>query len=396
MKFFIDSADIAELKSAVATGLVDGVTTNPSLVAKAGRNFVDTVREICTFVEGPVSAEVTATDLDGMIAEGRYLAAIADNIAQLAWMADNDGNVTWYNQRWYEYTGMTFEDMLGSGWKSVHHPDHLDRVIERITEHWQTGQPWEDTFPIRGADGAFRWFLSRALPIHDAAGEIVRWFGSNTDITEQKESEEMVRLLLAEVNHRSKNMLTLVQAIARQAARPEDKPYVDRLSLRLQSLAASQDALVHTGWRGADVETLLRFQLAHFRDLVGGRIQLSGPATVLSSSAAQILGMAIHELSTNAAKHGALSNEQGKVRIEWGLRDETTQSRFFIQWREENGPAVTPPAATGFGTSVLGKIAQNSMNADVSIEYAATGLVWTLECKDNRALHHEHEYELDL
>jgi transaldolase len=81
MKFFIDSADIAELKTAVATGMVDGVTTNPSLVAKSGRNFVDTVREICSFVEGPVSAEVTATDLDGMLAEGRALAAIADNIA---------------------------------------------------------------------------------------------------------------------------------------------------------------------------------------------------------------------------------------------------------------------------------------------------------------------------
>jgi transaldolase len=81
MKFFIDSADIAELKAAVATGLIDGVTTNPSLVAKAGRNFVETVREICSFVEGPVSAEVTATDIDGMLAEGRALAAIADNIA---------------------------------------------------------------------------------------------------------------------------------------------------------------------------------------------------------------------------------------------------------------------------------------------------------------------------
>jgi transaldolase len=81
MKFFIDSADIAELKAAVATGLVDGVTTNPSLVAKSGRNFIDAVREICSFVEGPVSAEVTATDLDGMIAEGRALASIADNIA---------------------------------------------------------------------------------------------------------------------------------------------------------------------------------------------------------------------------------------------------------------------------------------------------------------------------
>jgi len=323
--------------------------------------------------------------------------AIADNIAQLAWMTDEDGNVTWYNHRWYEYTGKTFEDMNGAGWRSVHHPDHIDSVIQRITEHWRSGEPWEDTFPLRSASGEYRWFLSRALPIRDSKGAIVQWFGSNTDITEQKEREELVELLLAEVNHRSKNMLALVQAIARQVARPGDKPFVDRLSSRLQSLTASQDALIHSGWRAADVETLIRFQLAHFRDIIGSRIILRGPAIALSSSAAQILGMAIHELATNASKYGALSNDRGRINVEWRLLDEKEQARFCIEWREENGPPVEPPKVTGFGTSVLGKIAQGSLNADVTIDYAPGGLVWTLTCKDARALHHDEPgYEIDF
>ncbi|MEZ6041179.1 MAG: PAS domain S-box protein [Planctomycetaceae bacterium] len=118
---------------------------------------------------------------------------LADNISQFAWMADANGWIYWYNRRWYEYTGTTFEEMQGWGWKKVHHPDHLDRVVERIQHSWDTGIPWEDTFPLRGKDGRYRWFLSRALPIRDGQGNIVNWFGSNTDITELKEYEESLQ-----------------------------------------------------------------------------------------------------------------------------------------------------------------------------------------------------------
>lgn len=121
---------------------------------------------------------------------------IADNISQFAWMADEKGSVFWYNRRWYEYTGTTLEEMRDWGWKAVHHPDHLDRVVEKIQYSWDTGEIWEDTFPIRSKDGEYRWFLSRALPIRDESGKVVRWFGTNTDITERKQSEEA--LLAAE------------------------------------------------------------------------------------------------------------------------------------------------------------------------------------------------------
>jgi len=115
--------------------------------------------------------------------------ALAESIPQLAWMADASGSIYWYNQRWYEFTGTTLEQMRGWGWKAVHHPDHVDRVVRRIQHSWNTGEAWEDTFPLRGSDGRYRWFLSRAQPIRDADGNIVRWFGTNTDINELREAE---------------------------------------------------------------------------------------------------------------------------------------------------------------------------------------------------------------
>ncbi len=112
---------------------------------------------------------------------------LADNMSQFAWTADATGWINWYNRRWYDYTGTTLEEMQGWGWKKVQDPDHVDRVVQRIQRSWDTGEPWEDTFPLRGKDGSYRWFLSRALPIRDEHGDVVRWFGTHTDVTEQRE-----------------------------------------------------------------------------------------------------------------------------------------------------------------------------------------------------------------
>jgi PAS domain S-box-containing protein len=136
----------------------------------------------------------------------RNLRTMADTIPQLAWMADERGWIFWYNQRWFEYTGTTLEEVQGWGWCKVQHPEHEARVVARLQHSWDTGLPWEDTFPIRSRTGEYRWFLSRALPIRDDGGRIVRWFGTNTDITEQLEAtEERDQLLRAE--HRARAQL---------------------------------------------------------------------------------------------------------------------------------------------------------------------------------------------
>lgn len=114
---------------------------------------------------------------------------LADNIPQLAWMADESGSIFWYNRRWFDYTGTSLEEARGSGWQNVHHPDHLGRVLHTLQHSVDAGEPWEDAHPLRGKDGQYRWFLSRAVPIRDQMGRVVRWFGTHTDITEQKHTE---------------------------------------------------------------------------------------------------------------------------------------------------------------------------------------------------------------
>ncbi|MEO8068304.1 MAG: PAS domain S-box protein [Flavobacteriales bacterium] len=125
---------------------------------------------------------------------------LSDNIAQLAWIAEPDGAIHWYNKRWFEFTGTTLEDMRGWGWQKIHHPEHVDHVAAKFKHHIENGIDWQDTFPILGADGKYHWFLSRAFPVRDEKGTILRWFGTNTDVTELREAEE--RLRESEVNFR--------------------------------------------------------------------------------------------------------------------------------------------------------------------------------------------------
>ena len=133
--------------------------------------------------------------------------ALAENVPQLAWMADGEGNIYWYNRRWYEYTGTDLTEMHGWGWEKVHHPEHIGRVVETWSRSLKDGVGWEDTFPLRGAGGEYRWFLSRAFPVADAHGKVQRWIGTNTDVTEQRAAVDALAVAkeAAEAGSRAKD-----------------------------------------------------------------------------------------------------------------------------------------------------------------------------------------------
>jgi PAS domain S-box-containing protein len=147
-----------------------------------------------------------------LIASEAKFRELADNMSQFAWTADALGRIYWYNKRWHDYAGTTLEEMQGWGWQKVHHPDHVERVVTRIRQSFETGTPWEDIFPLRGRDGTYRWFLSRALPIRNEAGDLVRWFGTHTDVTERIEAENALR-------HLNETLEQRVEAEAQERAR---------------------------------------------------------------------------------------------------------------------------------------------------------------------------------
>jgi two-component sensor histidine kinase/CheY-like chemotaxis protein len=193
-----------------------------------------------------------------------------------------------------------------------------------------------------------------------------------------KDAEQQVRFLMNEVNHRSKNILSVVMAIAQQTVASNPKEFVTVFSNRVQALAINHDLLIKSQWRSIEISDLIRGQLAHFGDLVGTRVSLDGPPLRLSSSAAQSIGMVMHELSTNAVKHGALLEDAGWIGIDWRVEDNGTG--FSISWTENGGPPVKAPNHRGFGTTVVTKMIERGLNGKTRLDYTPSGLAWRLVC----------------
>lgn len=335
-----------------------------------------------------VGASKIANDLreqeqlaEGLREKTDQFTALANNIPQLAWLADKDGWIFWYNQRWYDFTGTDLAAMEGWGWQAVHHPDHVDRVSKRIQHAWDTGEPWEDTFPLRRADGEFRWFLSRANPLKDDAGNVLLWCGTNTDITEQLEAQEHINLLIREVNHRSRNMLATIRAILGRSARLPKDELIQSLDRRISALASNQEILDGGDWSGAKIADIVEAQLRHVGEDARARIDIDKPEPlIVRAEVAEAIGLAIHELATNALKYGALSNAIGRVHIAWDVVDDSDGKPILqMVWRESGGPPVAEPTANGFGSLLIKRNVEQVLKASVVLDFQPTGLVWRVE-----------------
>lgn len=292
-----------------------------------------------------------------------------------------DGRLLSCNPAYSRMHGYSEDELRRLTLGEVVHPDDRGRQALQIAK-LACGEIESCEFVNRcvAKNGEHHWVHKHVSLLRDEAGKPFRILALVTDITGHKRHEEQIELLLREVDHRSKNMLTLVQAIAHQTAAATPEDFVRRFDERIRALAASQDLLVKAEWKGVGLNELIRSQLAHFGGLIDGRIILKGPPLTLSPSAAQGLGMAIHELATNAGKYGALSNDAGRVDIEWGLKAENGEESFTIAWRERSGPPVKAPVRSGFGSIVTCRMAEKSLNAKVELEYQPAGLAWTLEC----------------
>lgn len=194
--------------------------------------------------------------------------------------------------------------------------------------------------------------------------------------------EERLRFAARELSHRSKNLLTIVQAIARQigSRSASINDFQMQFSQRLQGLSHSLNLLVEEDRRGAWIADLVRNQLDPFGEVDGVRITATGPAVFLYPEAAQSIGLALHELATNATKHGSLSVPEGVIAVHWELAPVGIgRTCFRLRWRELNGPKVTPPTRSGFGHVVLQRTTGQALQGKVNHEFKADGVRWTLE-----------------
>ncbi len=258
------------------------------------------------------------------------------------------------------------------------HPDDRHLMAEQhAIAHRQDALEME--YRVVRPDGSVRCLSGHGKVVSRTAdGRACRLVNVSVDITERKRAEEHTLLLVGEINHRAKNLLGVVQAIIRQTARRGDpETFVARLSERVNGLSSSHDLLAENQWQGVGVADLVTGQLAGFTDIIGTRVLLDGPPVLLSAAAAQGIGMALHELATNAGKYGALSNPEGRVLISWRLSGDEKEA-FGMSWIEEGGPAVVTPDRKGFGHLVMGAMAAASVQGTAEVVFHATGIAWNL------------------
>jgi PAS domain S-box-containing protein len=293
-------------------------------------------------------------------------------------MADVGADGAWLrvNQKLCSILGYSGEELLGKSFTTITHPDDVPENLANLGA-MKAGRI--ETFAMEKRyirkDGSIVWTNLTVGNVLKPDGAFDHFLAIVEDITERKQGEARIRLLMGEVNHRANNLLAVVQSIAQQTANTSDiKTYVAELRDRIQGLAASQRLLVDNEWRGTDLRALAQAQLAMFANLIGSRIVLEGPPIQLNAAATQGIGMALHELATNAAKYGALSNARGAVAIRWSVDGDA----FVMTWQETGGPPVARPQRRGFGQFVIGRMAEAAVGGKAEIDYAPKGVRWTL------------------
>lgn len=334
-----------------------------------------------------IGKEGDPAELAEALKQSRSLLALAEQSAGIGiWDTDLGTDMVRATPTFFRLMGLpvSAEPIANDVVRAVRHPDDAARVREGFREALARGiDSYEVEYRIiRPSDGELRWIFGRGRTVRDDGGKPVRYSGVDIDVTERKRAEEHVRLLLAELNHRANNLLTVVQALAHQTADSADtKAFAKRLTERIAGLAASNGLLISGKWQGVELAALVRSHLAPFVADLDRRAVLAGPAVRLIPAAAEAIGMALHELATNAVKHGALSGN-GSIRVAWSVEE----GNLDMTWREEGGPPVVPPRRAGFGRTVIERMIAQALEGSATLDFAPGGVVWRFTCPAHRAL----------
>jgi PAS domain S-box-containing protein len=297
---------------------------------------------------------------------------------------DDQEQILALSQSWLDQTGYSRAELRRiEDWTARAYGERSCEVLEHIRQIISTEPETEQAeLTIRTKGGLERvWsFVSSALGAQSDGRRLFVCVAQ--DVTERRSHDEHVRLLMSEINHRARNMLSLVLAIARQTTVRQPEDFVECLSDRIRALAANQNLLVRNDWQGVDIEDLVRAHLEPFADLLGSRIAACGTKLRLNAAATQAIGLALHELATNAGKYGALSTNRGRVDVYWRTDGDT----LTMGWIERDGPTVSPPVQRGFGSTVIASMTKATVGGEVQLDYAPSGLIWCLTCPTANAL----------
>ena len=307
------------------------------------------------------------------------LASIVASSVDAIVSIDLEGTVSSWNAGARQSFGVEAEAVIGAPLGLIF-PDmtaeERDEQFKLVTDG--EAHEFETTQVLKNGEAVDLWITS--APMRAPDGPLIGASLIMRNVSAQKKREDHVRFLMRELTHRSKNLLAVIQAMARQSMTrditPED--FVKKFTERLAGLAGSHDLLSSLDWKGASLMDLIRSQLNHYLELFDTRIRLEGDDILIRPIAAQNIGIALHELSTNAAKYGALSSDDGNVKISWSFGGENESTMTMI-WRETGGPRVTAPTRQGFGRTVMDRIAGRALGGKSAIAFDPGGVVWTLD-----------------
>jgi PAS domain S-box-containing protein len=260
-------------------------------------------------------------------------------------------------------------------------PEDRPRMQAAVQTSIREHSDYDIEYRARTPRGELRWLQIRGQTFYDAVGQPLSMAGVSIDVTERKRAEEHRTLLADELNHRVKNSMATMQSIAHQTLRNASsvEEAHKTLDARLQSLSAAHDVLTRESWIGATLTVIVEGTLQPFRGGAGQRFLINGPEVWLTPRLTLAFTMALHELATNAVKYGALSNDRGRVILNWDVVDGARPAHLWFRWEEIGGPAVTAPARGGFGTRLIERALAAEMGGSAEIEYRPRGVVFTLD-----------------